>query len=244
MDKIIYEKEITVSVHDAGVMGEVKPSAIMQYFQDVATEHAAALGLGRDDLLPLNLFWVVSRLSAVVYREATIGEKLIVRTWPHRPTAAATDRDFSIIDERENIIIAGSSKWCVLSTVTHTPKRVSGLFKFDPDQYEESYAIGEGAADLPEKNLLNAEKKSFTVRNCELDTNFHMNNARYGDIIYNTIDPEFWKDYRLTRLDINFLRELKANASYDVFFSPSELNFEVFMGDTECARLSATVAKR
>lgn len=246
MEKLVYEKNIVVSVHETGVMGEIKPSAIMQYFQDVATEHAEILGLGRKALLQQNLFWVVTSISAEIFREAEVGEELTLRTWPHPPGTVSTQRDYYILDTKGGIIVKGVSKWSVLDTRTHLPKRVAPLFKFDKTNYNEIFAIEGDIGKIPKRDTSAAAEKRFEVRNCELDTNFHMNNARYGDIIYNITDPNIYREHVISRFDIDFLHEIKAGSSYDVTYlsDPSSLYIEVFTDGKECARMSADFTDR
>lgn len=241
MDKLIYEKEVTVAVHDTGVAGELKPSAIMQYFQDVATEHANILGVGRADLTPRGMFWAVARLSAVISRQVEFGETLTVRTWPHKPELAMTDRDFGISDSRGKTVITGTSKWCVLDIVRRTPRKLKGLLPEDEACYISEKAIGEEAEIIPPLTDFDPIfTKSFSVRNSDLDTNFHMNNARYGDIIYNMTDPNIFLTQMISRFDVNFIHELRAGQTYEVKRSGGkDILLEVYRDGAVAARLSA-----
>lgn len=243
---LVYTKDVVVSVHDTGVMGELKPSAVLQFFQDAATEHAALLKLSRFELRPLGLYWVVTRISAKITREILIGEHLKVLTYPHPPKAASTDRDFFVTDEKQNIVITGSSKWCVLDLVTHTPKRITPLFPFPAEDYRTDFAIGGEAVSLPAFDKANSQTKSFEVRNCELDTNFHMNNARYGDMLYNVVDPAIFGNKYISELDANFMHELKAGQQYDIRYRIDEksLDLSTVSGDKECFRGSVTLSPK
>lgn len=242
---LIYRKKVVVSVHDAGVMGELKPAAVLQYFQDAATEHAALIGLSRFDLNPLGLYWVVTRISAQIKREVIIGEELSVLTYPHPPKTVSTTRDFIIEDGDGNAVILGTSLWCVLDKTTHTPKRITPLFPFALSDYRTDFAYGKEAQRVPELDINTYEKKDFEVRNCELDTNIHMNNARYGDMIYNVIDPQIFKNEYISEFDANFMHELKAGDEYSVFYRRDEdIRLSVASQGTECFRARVAMSPK
>lgn len=244
-EKLGYTKKVVVSVHDTGVMGELKPSAILQYFQDAATEHAALLSLSRFELWPMGLYWVVTRVSAAITREILIGENLSVFTYPLPPKAASANRDYLVYDESGNIVIRGASKWCVLDTKTHMPRRITPLFPFPVEDYKQDYAMGKEAEVIPQLDVTGLDFKTFEVRNSELDTNFHMNNARYGDMIYNVVDPRIFTNAFISGFHSDFIHELKAGEKYSVYYKTDDgINIEVRSDGKECFRARATLSRK
>ena len=209
----------------------------MQYFQDAATEHAALLGLSRFELRPMGLYWVVSKVSASISREIIIGEELSVFTYPLPPKAASADRDYLVYDESGKIVIRGSSKWCVLDINTHMPKRITPLFPYPVDAYKTDRAMEPNAEYFAKPEISGMKIKTFTVRNSELDTNFHMNNARYGDMIYNVADPAVFATHFISEMYTEFLHELKADEEYSIHYkADNEIVLETIAAQKECFR--------
>ena len=79
---------------------KLQPSAILDYFQDVAGEHAIELGVGRDDILAQNLVWVVVRIRYKVVKDIPIYANVKVRTWPLESNRAIFRREYLIENEK------------------------------------------------------------------------------------------------------------------------------------------------
>ena len=56
---MIFEKNITVRYAETGINGKIKPVSILNYFQDIASEHTGVLGVSAFDLFPPNRAWGV-----------------------------------------------------------------------------------------------------------------------------------------------------------------------------------------
>ena len=58
MNNASFEKEFYLRTSDFDCRMELQPSAVLDLFQDVAGEHARALGIGREAMLAEKLLWV------------------------------------------------------------------------------------------------------------------------------------------------------------------------------------------
>ena len=59
MKKNRYEWKLTPTFADYDYKLRLKPSAILNYFQEIAGQHADHLEVGREHLLKKGLFWVL-----------------------------------------------------------------------------------------------------------------------------------------------------------------------------------------
>ena len=66
MQEIIYRKEYPVNFYEVGIDEKLIPFSLFNYFQDIAAEHAVNLGFGREDLIKMNKFWILSRMAMEV----------------------------------------------------------------------------------------------------------------------------------------------------------------------------------
>lgn len=214
-----YSMDYTVAVDEVDFSERLKPSAVLQYFQDLATLHANVLGIGFQKMLKANLIWVLTRMTVNYNRYPKIGEKITVTTFPEKPHVADAIRDYYITDENGKTIISGSSKWVVIDFNNHMIRRCSNLFDFEDSKYI-PYAPFENAnRTLSDKDCDYECIMSDKVHICELDRNVHMNNARYGDIMLNSFSIDWLKKHSIQKFDINFLSELKYGDCYNVYKS-------------------------
>ena len=214
-----HKREITVAVNDTDFNRMLKPSAVMGYFQDIASEHADMLGIGYDDLLSQGLSWVMIRMSFEIFKNPRIGDILTISTFPEKPKSSDVNRGYYISGGDGDIIAAGSSKWCVIDMNTYKIQRCTPLFeKFGEDVYMPSQPL-ENANCKVEKlsGAKDAKPLTFTVQVTDLDQNRHMNNARYGDAILNACGMETLKSNHISRVDINFMSQLFIGDEYEVF---------------------------
>jgi acyl-ACP thioesterase len=90
-------------------------------------------------------------------------------------------------------------------------RRCDVLFGFDGSRYRPDDALADGNPKLPDLRTLGAapsEPLPYRVRLTDLDRNGHMNNARYGDAVYNACTKSELDTRSIARFDINFLSEL------------------------------------
>ena len=221
-----HRQEITIAVNDADFNGQIKPGAIMGYFQDIATEHAALLGLGMSDMLARKLGWVMIRMSFKVLKSPDIGEVLTIQTFPEKPKAVDVNRGYYIYNQAGEMVICGSSKWCALDMETQKLQRCAALFeRFDAADYipHEPFEDANGKIEaLADCGAPIEGPYLFTVQVTDLDLNFHMNNARYGDVLLNVCGVEMLKTSVLARVDLNFMSQLFIGDRYEVYKAQKE----------------------
>ena len=118
MEKNVFEKEFELRISDFDCFDKIKPSVILDFFQDVAGEHADILSVGFNDLIKKDLIWVLVRTKYEVIKEPNLYSKIKIKTWPHPKGRIDFDRDYLILDENNNILIKGTSKWVIVNYKT------------------------------------------------------------------------------------------------------------------------------
>jgi acyl-ACP thioesterase len=216
-----HSHEVKVAVSDMDFCEQIKPGAIMGYFQDIATAHAGLLGFGYDDMAERNLVWIMIRMSFKILKSPQIGETLNIVTLPEKPNAADVDRGYYIYDKTGELVVLGSSKWCALDINTHRPHRCTSIFeKFKDSDFVPNSPFDDANRKLkalPDCGTGMEGPFNYIVEVTDLDKNVHMNNARYGDIILNVCGFEMLQNNSLARVDINFMSELLIGERYEVF---------------------------
>lgn len=236
-DFLYCSRKVVTTVDDFDFKEKIKPSAIMEYFQDMATVHASEIGIGYEEMKAKNLCWVLNRLSAVIYKNPLVGEEIILTTFPHKPGVVDAVRDYYIFSSAGENLIRGTSRWCVLDISNKAIRRCAPLFDYSDDRYNPEYAVSDGNAQLPDLySVLGESLAPFCgqANITDLDRNGHVNNARYGDIIINSCDYGYYASHNIKSFDINFLTEMKIGNKYCVNMKmcENETFFEA-SGDTK-----------
>jgi len=183
----------------------VRVENLCRYFQEAAWQHAEQLGAGYQRLHEGKLLWVLSRFLMKIERCPKWGEAVRVKTWPRQAPGVFAMRDFEMTDIAGELLAAGTSAWLVLDAMTRKPQRVKKVL---------SHVVS-----FPEKRLLEEDPKkltpptsrnlamSVTVGYSDIDVNGHVNSSRYIGWLMDSYPLKFHQQYRVCRLEINFLAE-------------------------------------
>ena len=232
-----------VREHDVGTNDKIKPSGVLDFFQDIAGIHAATLGLGANDILENHLLWILVYTEFDVLKELPkFADVINIETWPKEGTKLELPREYVIKDVNDDVIIKGVSNWVVVNSETKRVQRASDVVFPDefypytnyPDKVKRKVGLGYGEFD---------SSYEYKVLFSDLDHNGHMNNAKYLDMVYNMQVYPGNKEYK--HVEIEFVHEAKLGevvtikhykeGIYDCYvgFLESEVCFEVRMEMTK-----------
>ena len=174
--------------------------SILNLFQDLAAIHADMIGVGYLSMLDKNLYWILSRIKFDVLKMPIPNTTVVVETWPHEKGRIDFDRDFRILSEDGEVLIVGTSKWCVIDTEKRSLQRTENV-NYNGEIYpEKNYDDKFAKIAIPADEL--EEQFVHTVRFSDLDHNHHMNNTNYALLSANASKKQIFSHY-----EINFLNE-------------------------------------
>ena len=164
----------------------LQPAAILDYFQDVAGEHAIELGVGRDDILAQNLVWVVIRIRYKVLKDIPIYANVRVRTWPLESNRAIFRREYVIENELGEECVIGSSEWVLM----HVEKRriVSAKNLFTPEEGFLTRQVFEDPSPRIRDFETEGEGLKIVPLASQIDVNGHVNNTKYANYVLDAAD--------------------------------------------------------
>jgi len=192
-----YSIDFIFKDEDIDARGYLSPSHILRLFQQVAGGHADSAGIGFDDLLKQGLIWVVTRIRYTVQGCFEPSKQYTLYTYPMPKQSLLYVRDYYIKDEDGNIIIKGSSQWCILNFITRKIERTD--FDFE-GEFSNVKAFDDGFPRV--KNIEGDIIAKHTVVPDDIDNNQHTNNCKYAEFIYDYI-----KDYNYSDFSITFQKE-------------------------------------
>ena len=184
----------TVRMGELNREGVVAVPTLCGYLQDIATDHAASLGFGLQDLIAMNRTWMLSRLTLETTARLQRGDTLTLETWPQgvRRNLIAV-RDFIGRDKDGNVILMATSEWLFVDTQTKRIVRVPDYFVTMTNNFQRGASLL--TCDAPEHLLRKsgdlrhvdseawqaATTETITIRHSDIDVNRHVNNTRYAD---------------------------------------------------------------
>ena len=175
-----FRRTLTLRQEDLDGHGNIRPGRILYYFQEIASDHADALGFGFDPLIAKNMIWVLSKVKYRIYGSFAPGQAYQLMSCPlqKKPRAVIYERDYYIRNAEGDLLAAGTSYWCIVNAKTRRVERTD--FDF-PGEYPAEKAFGEGIEKIHAGELTLAGR--HLVTEADLDKNQHTNNCRYADMV-------------------------------------------------------------
>ena len=202
----IFKKKYTVQVNDMDFRRQLKLSSLFVYLQDMATEHAYNIGVGRDALqTKYGIIWVLNRAKVEVIRYPKYKEEIIIETWPEQPEKVQFNRSFLVYDKTGQIIARAFSQWVVIDFSTRRLRR-SSIIEEEFPKVDRERAIDSTQDKMKPMGNLNLSYKK-TVGYSDIDINEHLNNAKYIDYIMDCFSLENHKKYNIKSIEIDYMHE-------------------------------------
>jgi acyl-ACP thioesterase len=167
---------------------QCRPSALLGYLQEAATEAACALHVSREEMIDkYHVFWMLARMWYRLDRPLFLGRHR------HDPDLAPGDkgasmyRDFDLFRDGERVGEA-VSVWVLADLDTHKLFRLSNVMEFrDTTGGELCKDKTLGRLRVPVA-LHPAEERP--MRYSDADINGHVNNVRYADFACDALDMQ------------------------------------------------------
>lgn len=214
----IWQNNYTLRAGDFDCFDRIKPSAVLDLFQDVAGQHAEELGVGFSAMLEKNYLWVLTRVKFKILSQPQRYQKVTVKTWPLEPNRLNYRREYSIKDQNGNLIIVGSSEWVVVHSKERRFLSVPDLYSFDDGFCEERSFDGK-IGKIHDFEVI-GEPYTITPAFCEIDINGHVNNTKYADFFLDALTPV--KNDCITDFQIDYKKEVLNGTELKIYCQKDE----------------------
>lgn len=212
----MYQKRLTVNIHDVDYNGIARMSSLMRYIQTAAQDQLTENGMSYDELrYKYHRAFILSRIRIEFTEPLRAYEPITAITYPCESKAYSFLRCYSVEKDGRTVGRAVSI-WALVDTDTH------GLVKVN--SFDLGLEVHEPHSLMLNRFLLPStlsEVGCYTVSYGDVDQNYHMNNTKYPDMYSNYLPL---KGKRIKSIGINYIKEAPLGARLRILLSEEESN--------------------
>lgn len=234
----IFDKEYVLRTLDFDRYNRIKPSAVLDLFQDAAGFHTMQFGCDRFSMRARDLYWVLVNVKMEFLGNIMPTETLVIRTWPIKSNGVKYYRGYKAINEKGEVVIVAQSCWTMIDAKT---KRIAVNEKTYPDDFDYCDELPFGKKIIKISDFETSDvARSLEPRFSDLDYNGHVNNAKYADFVLDTLVPR--EGIKLKSFQIDYHKEIKPEETVSLHtFSKGDNVKLKGIGDDGAVRFIAEV---
>ncbi len=213
-----FELKLTVTAHDIDTNCIATPTAVIKYMMEAVDRNMLTCGPAYQELLNSGLSFVVSRNAVEVLRPLKEYEEITVLTWATPAKSFSFPRSY-MIKVGDEVVAKGLSVWALIDTK-------AGRLVKGSDFSVDSYGTGDEIElsvpyrfKLPKDISLTLCDKR-TIHYSDVDKNFHMNNTKYYDMLFDYIPNR--ENIYMSSCHINYVGEAPLGSEVSIFISEPE----------------------
>lgn len=200
---IQYTETYQVRDTDADVNGWMKPSALLRYTEQIATDHARSVGMDDAYFKRLHRACLLGKQALEFARVPRKGEALLLVTLPERSRRGTNKRITEVRDAAGERIALVDSRWIIVDTLQNRIIR-------HPEEGGSAWndeVPGELPQTMPKaEQLMDAGVRCASYSLC--DINGHLNNTCYLDLACDALPLEELRQHPVRRVSIRYHREV------------------------------------
>ncbi|MBR2526115.1 hypothetical protein IKE67_06575 [bacterium] len=203
-----YNKEIFVRYSEMDYHKMLKPSAFLNFLQDVATVAADKAHFGYNEVYPKNLGWFLLKYHMEFNNYPQNIENLLIKTEARGYNKLFAHRDFDIYNnENKELIGRVISYWTLVNLADKSMHSPGEIF---PDRFPKVEKREDDLSFLKVHPLERIDySQEFKVRFDDIDVNKHVNNMNYIVWAFEALPKEFRDTYKLKVLDMVYKKEIQ-----------------------------------
>lgn len=203
--EMIHEHKYFLTADECDAQRHMSARMLVERIIETATEHANILHIGYADLAPLNIGWVLSRLSFEVDHWPGINSEYTLRTWITDCERFRSTRSHELLDSRGRVVGRVRTVWAAIDTARRTAADLSVL---DPA----AFVCPERECPLLPMRPIRPlgvcdEGFDYVFRVSDLDVNRHVTTARHVELCLDACPLEWYDEHDLHGLDMAFQHE-------------------------------------
>ncbi|MFR1449197.1 MAG: acyl-[acyl-carrier-protein] thioesterase [Beduini sp.] len=215
-------KPLEIGYQDVDYTGNLRLSRLFDIFSNIATIHATKIGVWNDEMMQ-KYGWIVSKMHLEILKPIT-PDIYELGTFTGLPSKVIFPR-YYYLKQNDDMLVKASSIWTLLDLKNRRitlPKRAGIEFPQDEDDVSSFCKLPD---DIPQElnyQLVEVRQVKFS----DVDTNQHMNNARYIEWACDILPYELFRSYYISEVDIYFKHEIAPLSKVELYLAKeNELYF-------------------
>lgn len=209
-----YSRQVRVPIYDVGPRHLLKLGTVLRYVQETSEQHLGVLHISYEELRrQAGLVFFIISTRAKLHRLPTHNELVTIKTHPRGRAGVQFYRDFKFYSQSGELMIDVMQTTALVDITTHKAQRPQnlyrlGIFKDFPVEPEEKMARISFPGELP----LVGERR---VYESDLDSNGHMNNSIYGDVVADFLPP--LQNREIAQMQITYQSEMPLGETLAIY---------------------------
>lgn len=210
-----YNEEMNISFNQCDKNHRLSFYDILKISSDAAVTDYDRIGLTWQRFHDLKTVFVVSRISFKFHKFPTAAQNIRVKTWTETSLPLQFVRMYNFYDaESGELLISSTSHWLYLDLDSRRIIRTKDFKEKNVPEYKtEHLAIEPGKIVIPENLKFLCERPIWYS---DIDANGHMNNARYGAFVVDSLPAEY-QNKEFTDFRLNFSKEAMQGQTVKIY---------------------------
>ncbi|MBO5122712.1 MAG: hypothetical protein J6B99_06065 [Oscillospiraceae bacterium] len=185
---MVYTEQFYVGYSDCGADMTLSNTALLRYFENIASMHGAAVG---DSPLEVPYRWVLLSYHVCVLRRPKFNSRVTLKSWNRAVKGVTSCREFELYDENGDLICTAISNWVRVDAETGKLQRLGEAVAEQYGSEARGNFDSPWIPKLKEAAVYDVEKRYMVERNF-IDANRHMNNVCYLDLANCVLPQAVW----------------------------------------------------
>lgn len=216
MQSSLFEETVKIRYSEMDCNLVLKPSALLQFLQDLASDNAESLNFGYSYIIKNNLAWFLLKYHIEFEKYPKGLYELTIKTEPRGYNKLFAFRDFEIFYKEAQIARATSS-WALVDIETKSMANIREKLSGNPYMVQHENRENDLSFSKIQLPLKNDIEKFYEIRYDDLDVNKHVNNANYIVWAFESLDFDYRNTHCLKSLDMLFKKEIQFGAKVQAF---------------------------
>lgn len=173
-----YSKKFFIGYSDVDSNNRCKLSKIVDLLQNTATLHSKSIGYGTKEMMELKQAWLMLGWHVRILKYPEADMDVEVRTWSRGIKGVEAKRGYEVINEEGEVLMIADSSWALFDLEAQKLIRAPEEMVKAYNAIERNPFEGEKSERLRD-NQLNEFEVEIKIGKRDIDTNHHMNNAKY-----------------------------------------------------------------
>lgn len=220
---IYYTEQITLDEGDVDYRGLMKPSALLRCAEHMATAHAWSLGMDKAFYSARHMVYLVGRQAFQFYKVPAMRDTLTLTTYPEQNRRAVNKRVMVVCNEKGEEVARVDTRWTLVDTdsskiLRHIPEDMESRWNPQVD-----WELPQQVPKAPELIPAGVRRAGYSL----CDTNRHINNAAYLDVVCDTLPQEVIEQGPMQYAVIKYHRQVPFGEEMELFYGQARGEGEV-----------------